>query len=308
MNFSDATASEDGKKIFAIGASERAELVRYNASTKAFAPFLPSVSAEGVSFSPDGQWLTYVAYPEGTLWKSNSDGRSNFQLTFPPLRALLPRVSPDGQKIAFSGTTGNNLWKIYVIPSEGGPPQELIPGEQQFDPSWASDGKSLVYGTNPGFEGGQVDIRVFDLETRKISKLPDSNGLFSPRCSPAGRYIAALTADHHDLVIFDLQSQSWRRLAGPDVNYPSFSRRGTHIYFQDWHSFSHSEGKVPGQVSISRIQVSDGKVQKIFEIESLASLAVGTIMPWSGLGPDDSPLLARDISSQEIYSLEAGSH
>jgi len=128
------------------------------------------------------------------------------------------------RKIAFDGEKGSSVWKIYVISSDGGPPQELIPGEQQFDPSWASDGKSLVFGTFPGAEGGQVAIRLFDLETGKISKLPNSDGLFSPRCSPAGRYIAALTADHHDLMIFDLQSKSWRRLTGPDVNSPSFSR------------------------------------------------------------------------------------
>jgi hypothetical protein len=26
--------------------------------------------------------------------------------------------------------------------------------------------------------------------------------------------------------------------------------------------------------------------------------------PWTGLAPDDSPLLLRDISSQEIYAIE----
>jgi len=31
---------------------------------------------------------------------------------------------------------------------------------------------------------------------------------------------------------------------------------------------------------------------------------VGTITPWLGLTPDDSPLLARDISTQEIYALD----
>ena len=30
----------------------------------------------------------------------------------------------------------------------------------------------------------------------------------------------------------------------------------------------------------------------------------GPFGPWTGLGPDDTPLLVRDISSQEIYALD----
>ena len=32
------------------------------------------LSAEMVDPSPDGRWISYVRFPEGTLWKSRADG------------------------------------------------------------------------------------------------------------------------------------------------------------------------------------------------------------------------------------------
>ena len=39
-----------------------------------FTPFLSGISAEDVVFSKDGQWVAYVSYPEGILWRSKLDG------------------------------------------------------------------------------------------------------------------------------------------------------------------------------------------------------------------------------------------
>ncbi len=59
--------SKDGKKIFMVGQAYRGELMRYDAKSAQFAPFLGGISAEYVAFSKDGQWVTYVSYREGTL-------------------------------------------------------------------------------------------------------------------------------------------------------------------------------------------------------------------------------------------------
>ena len=50
---------------------------------------LRGISAEFVSFSRDGQWVAYVSYPEGTLWRSKLDGSSRLQLTYPPMYPVL---------------------------------------------------------------------------------------------------------------------------------------------------------------------------------------------------------------------------
>ena len=46
--------SNDGKKIFATGSTRRGELVRLDAQTGQFQPFLGGISADLIAFSKDG--------------------------------------------------------------------------------------------------------------------------------------------------------------------------------------------------------------------------------------------------------------
>ena len=64
----------------------------YDTKSRQFSPFLGGISAEYVSFSRDGQWVAYVSYPEGTLWRSKLDGSSRQQLTYPPMYPVLPAL------------------------------------------------------------------------------------------------------------------------------------------------------------------------------------------------------------------------
>ncbi len=41
----------------------------------------------------------------------------------------------------------------------------------------------------------------------------------------------------------------------------------------------------------------------IVELKAIVRLPLGAFASWSGLTPDNEPQLSRDISSQEIYSL-----
>ena len=118
LDFQYPLPSKDGKEIYAIGSSRRAEVERYDPRSGEFIPFLSGISAQGVAFSPDGQWVTYTSYPDGMLWRSKTDGSERLQLTFPPLEAFLPRWSPDGKQIAFNGHLPAQDWNIYLIPSE----------------------------------------------------------------------------------------------------------------------------------------------------------------------------------------------
>jgi len=85
-----------------MGRHSRGELVRYNSKDSQFEPFLSGMSGEHVVLSKDGQLVAYVAYPEGTLWRSRPDGSERVQLTYSPLYAVHPRWSPNGKQIVFS--------------------------------------------------------------------------------------------------------------------------------------------------------------------------------------------------------------
>jgi eukaryotic-like serine/threonine-protein kinase len=115
LQFGDALPSKFGKKLFVVGIQRRAELVRYDSKSGDFVPYLGGISAGDLDFSRDGQWITYVSYPDNTLWRSRPDGSARLQLTYPPMRAALAHWSPDGKQIAFSGADPGRPWKVYLI-------------------------------------------------------------------------------------------------------------------------------------------------------------------------------------------------
>ena len=299
ISFMSPLLSKDGKQIFAIGASSRAEVIRYDSRSKQFVPYFSGISAEGLAFSRDGQWVTYTSYPDGTLWRSKVDGSERLQLTFPPLRVLLPRWSPDGRQIAFNARLHDAPFNIYVISSEGGQAQRILPSEQnQDDANWSPDANSLVFGS--GDISNKEPIKTIDLGSKRVSALPESSGLFSPRWSPDGRYIAATTKEHpFKLMLLDFSTQKWAEAFGSEMSYPSWSHDGKYIYFQNWHDPVKHIGE-----RIVRLRLSDRKVENIVDVKDVGRLITGTNIDWLGLAPDDSPLFARDISTSEIFALD----
>jgi Tol biopolymer transport system component/DNA-binding winged helix-turn-helix (wHTH) protein len=298
IDFFQPLPSNDGKQIFAVGKSSQAEVIRYDLRTKQFAPYLSGISAEGLAFSKDGQWVTFTSYPDGTLWRCKADGTERLQLTFPPLRVLLPRWSPDGKEIVFSAVVPDTgaEWGIYLISSKGGTPQRLLPSSDgQTDANWFPDGNSVLFST---FHVTNSAIYTLDLRTKSVATLPGSSGLFSPRISPDGRYVVALTsARPFKLMLFDVKTGKWAGVSGSEYGYPSWSPDGEYVYFR--------EGVEPGHPPrILRLRVSDRRVEHVLDEKNVGRMTIGTLVPWLGIAPDGSPLLARDISTQEIYALD----
>ncbi|HZD32508.1 MAG TPA: protein kinase, partial [Candidatus Angelobacter sp.] len=148
MSLSTPIPAKDGGKLYVVGQVHRGELMRYDLKSGQFIPFLAAISAEYVDFSKDGQWVAYVSYPEGALWRSKADGSERMQLTYPPMYPMLPRWSPDGKHIVFFEFERNSKpARIYEISPEGGTPRELIPSDtgQEVDPNWSPDGSKVVF-------------------------------------------------------------------------------------------------------------------------------------------------------------------
>ena len=294
MNVGAPVPSRDGRKLFAQGWQPRGQLVRYDAKSGQLAPYLSGISAMGLDFSRDGEWVAYNDGTDGTLWRSKADGTQKLQLVAPPMLAYLPRWSPDSKQIAFFGHPPGEPWQIYVIPAQGGAPELLYRSATNLaDPNWSPDGKSLTFGENSLNNQGSA-IFVLDLKTRKATKLPGSDGLYSPRWSPNGQYVAAIPLDSLKLMLFDFSSQRWTELARIFVAYPTWSRDSRYVYFN---------GILDNQEGYYRVQISDGKLERLFSMQGFQA-AGGAFGNWSGLAPDESPLLVRDASIQEIYALD----
>ena len=52
-----------------------------------------------------------------------------------------------------------------------------------------------------------------------------------------------------------------------------------------------------------RVRISDGKLERLFSLNGMRRFWAD-LGSWTGLAPDDSPLLIRDVSSQEIYAID----
>ena len=67
-SYSGVSVSRNGKQVFAIGTTDRGELVRYDMKSHQFLPFLSGISAMFTRrFPGDGQWVAYHFYPDLSL-------------------------------------------------------------------------------------------------------------------------------------------------------------------------------------------------------------------------------------------------
>ena len=293
LALSSPLPSKDGKKLFVVGQTYRGELMRYAEKTRQLTPFLGGISAEYVDFSKDGQWVTYVSYREGTLWRSKIDGSQRLQLTYAPMYPVLPRWSPDGKQIIFfEFERGSVPARIYEVSADGGSPRELLPDDhtQQLDPNWSPDGSKIIFGgesNNPA-----SSIRILDLASHQLSTLPASTGLYSPRWSPDGRHITAFSADSKTLLLFDSQTSRWSELAAGSLSWLNWSHDSKYVYVLDYR----------GRDAVVRIRVADHKTEQVLDLKDFVT--VGRYGGWLALAPDDSPLLLHDTGSQDVYSLD----
>ena len=227
--------SKDGTKIFAQGVIQRGELDRYDAQSSRLQPYLGGISAEFITFSPDGEYVAYVTFPEGILWRANRDGSHPVQLTDPSLYPLNPHWSPDGSQILFCSSRGSEHVRAYVISSQGGTPQAILPedSEGQSDPSWSADGHTIVFSTLEAVGVFNSVLRVLDLASHQITTLPGSEGMWSPRWSPNGRFIAGLHAGPTGgIKIFDFETQRWSVVQQTrETDFPTWSSDSQFIYF-----------------------------------------------------------------------------
>src|SRR5262249_23485259 len=70
----------------------------------------PAISAEHIAFSYDND-----------LWVADRDGKNARRVTSHPGVEALPRFSPDGKTIAFTGEYDGNQ-DVYTVPTSGGTP------------------------------------------------------------------------------------------------------------------------------------------------------------------------------------------
>jgi WD40-like Beta Propeller Repeat len=283
LPYSLPTPSRDGKQIFVLGTKQRGELVRYDMKSHEFAPFIAGISATDPTFSRDGKWVAYLSYPERSVWRSRSDGTERMQLTFPPMDARFPVISPDGTKVAFH-TSKNEL---FVIDMQGGRPQMVA--DSAFYASWSPNGNYLLSKAPLPPYGSQIT----DLRTGKSSAVPSSDA------TSGGYWLSQETvmvrnAEGTKFVIFNLKTQQWADMPGISRDIENFnpSPDGKYLYYT-------TGGAEPKAL---RYRFADHQIETITSLKDLHRV-VNYGDTQISVAPDGSPVFTRDPGYHEIYAL-----
>jgi eukaryotic-like serine/threonine-protein kinase len=293
----------DRRTFYAVGSTPLGQLQRYHVGRREWVPHLSGISAETVEYSRDGKTAAYVTYPEGELWSRRADGSGPMRLTKSPMRADLPRWSPDGTLIAFIGKSASDQpRRIYILDAAGGIPRPACENDcgPVWDLSWAPDGKHIVYDVrynrSIGRESRLMELDV-DSGATRVLPLPDPSGLYSPRWSPDGSILAAMMGRRDALPALKLYRVSegkWRVAPAPEsgfIAYPSWSHDGKVIWYGN-----------PLRGTIGRYVVREDRHEDVLQTSMDAMTGRGGY--WFNLTPNDEPMILRRRDIQQIYALE----
>lgn len=236
--------------------------------------------------------MAYLSYPEHTVWRCRADGSDRRQLTFPPMIATFPRISPDGSKVAF--TSGG---RAYLVHGGGGPP-EKVRDDHAVAPDWSPDGNLLaVTSIVPAAESngkGRWHARIVDIRTRNASVVPDSQGTMGSWFATQDSLVAA-SEDQSKFLLFDFKTRKWTDLiAVPDklVSWMISPDRKYLVYA--------TGGNDP---RISRMSLTDHRVEDIASLKNLRAVNDPNEGIQVTVGPDNLPLVTQDIGTQEVYAI-----
>jgi DNA-binding winged helix-turn-helix (wHTH) protein/Tol biopolymer transport system component len=295
LDFFAPVPSLKGDQLFSIGAHTRRELFHFNLAAHRAEPYLSNVSAQRSEAAHHSERTAWISSTDRTLWRSKEDGTDRVQLISPPLSVYMARWSPDDRRLLVMAKQPGTPYKIYIVSSDGGDPNPVLEeSRNQADPDWGPGGTAVVFGRFPNYAAEATspkDIRILDLETKTVSILPESTGMFSPRWSPDGRYVAAMTLDQHLLKVFDRNTAKWSTVAEGLIHNPVWSHDGKELYFQ-----ALQEEGVP----IFRVSVADRRLERICD-RSVAGSA-DSIEFW-GIAADGGPIGSSLFYGAELYGL-----
>lgn len=299
LRYQSPTAAHNGFRVYFVGLESPSGLQKFNEKQHDFEASRPFLAdANRVEYSRDGVWVAWTDIYE-KLWRARAaDGSDKLRLTSDATEVFLAHWAPDGKHLAVMARDHGSPWQTYIVDAAGGRPEAPVKETRNTaDPSWSADGRRLVYGREPdlmGKESGPRNLQILDLMTHQTEVVPNSEGLFSPRWSPDGAWIVALSLDQKTLMLFDTKLRSWRVLASTSAADPVWSSDSKAVYI---HAFL-AEGE-----PILRVSVPEGTVRKVADLSSLKNKQAANYF-FGGLTLDNEPLVQPRVGTGNLYSLD----
>ena len=301
LNFTAPVSSVHSSRIYFLGLNTQSMLQRYGSAQSRFVPVESLLAdASRVEYSRDHNAVLWVDQG-GRAWRAQANGSERIQLTPDSLQVFSAHWSPDGRQIALMAKEPGRAWQVYLLSSEGGTLHHLDTGSRNAaDPSWSADGSQIVFGRLNdvmGDEGEPRSLEFLNLQTGEITPVPGSTSLFSPRWSPDGRYIAALSLDQHRLLLFDLATKVWRTIAQTTAADPVWADDSKSLYFH---------ASLAEMQPIYRISIPDGRLQQVGNLSSFTNTPTDYF--FAGLTLVDAPIVRSRTATGDLYTLDLEEH
>ncbi len=191
--------SDGAEETLATGASDAGEIWAFDCLTSA-----PGMESSP-SISPNGEFITYSmrsseAESETSIYLHRIGGNRPIELT-PDMEGdeVLPRFSPDGERIAFRSGSLGMPGAIYIMGATGESRRRLDVDGYGLD--WSPDGKQLVCSTEgypePHGRPTHGELLIVDVESGE-SRMIYPGDAVDPRWSPDGQWILFWTVGFVD--------------------------------------------------------------------------------------------------------------
>lgn len=158
-----------------------------------------------VSVSPDGKWILFTRQIKGhlDLWKMDSEGKNEVQLTHTPeLQEGGAFFMPSGKEIVYRAWLKKDDAKrkkpmdLYIIGIDGKGKRRLTnDGQTNWAPYPTPDGKHILF--SKILPPRNYEIYLFDLDTKKQTRLTYNDGFDGfPSISPDGKLLSFSSNRH----------------------------------------------------------------------------------------------------------------
>lgn len=298
LRFMSPVTARAGSRVFFMGLDRPFGLQQFGLK-EGFHPVSPFLAnATRVDYSRDGVWVAWTDNEE-KLWRARvSDGSDKVQLTPEYMEVFMAHWSPDGRRLAIMARQPGKVWRTYLVDADGGTPHAVLDEDRnEADPGWSADGQSLVFGREPdlmGKESGSHAIQIVHLASMQTETLPDSEGLFSPRWSPDGRWIVALSLNQQSVMIYNVNGRSWKELARTSAADPIWSQDSKSIYI---HAF------LADRQPLLKIGVPDGQTHFLADLRGFRDPAIVNYF-FGGVTPTGELVVQPRIGAGDLYTLD----
>lgn len=238
---------------------------------------------------------------EDDLWLAPAQGGDAYRITDAPGLERYAKFSPDGSRLAFTGSYDGGR-DVYVMDSRGGVPRRLTwhPGRDRVL-GWTPDGKSVLFRSDRVMPYRAEEIYVVDVDGGMPRQLPvDQAGLAS--ISPDGTQIAynRITREDRtwkrhkggtaqDIWLGSLKDHDYHRMTdwvGSD-NYPMWSSQG--LFF--------TSDRLHGTMNLYRLNPQTGATEALTQYRDYD-------VKYPSLGPDG--IVFQYGESLHVYDFATG--